>query len=76
MQKKELILLDVRLTQMINEYAFHAVLGNGHDIVAFFPGESLDSGTALRVGGTVRVRMSPYDMSRGEIILGEEQEIS
>jgi translation initiation factor IF-1 len=72
MHKKEVILLDARLTQMINKYAFHAVLGNGHDIVAFFPGESLDSGTALRVGETVRVQMSPYDMSRGEIILGEK----
>ena len=73
MQKKELILLDARLTVMINSHAFHAVLGNGHAFVAYFPGQGTVSGTALCAGDTVRVRMSPYDMSRGEILLGEDR---
>ena len=77
MQKKELILLDARITEVINIHAFHAVLGNGHTFVAYFPGRGAVAGTAMCcVGDTVRVRMSPYDMSRGEILLGEDRERS
>lgn len=76
MQKKELILLDARLTVMINNHAFHAVLGNGHAFVAYFPGQDKVTGTVLCAGDTVRVRMSPYDMSRGEILLDENRERS
>jgi translation initiation factor IF-1 len=67
MQKNELILLDARITEMINNHAFRAVLGNGHALVAYLPGQGKVAEIALRVGDTVRVRMSPYDMSRGEI---------
>jgi translation initiation factor IF-1 len=65
----ELIVLDAQLAGMINNRAFRAVLGNGHDIVAFLPRGASASQTVLRAGVTVKVRMSPFDMSRGEMIL-------
>ena len=70
----ELIVLDARLTGMINNRAFRAVLGNGHDIVAFLPREASASQPMLQVGVMVKVRMSPFDMSQGQLIL--EQVVS
>ena len=69
MQKSELILLDAKVTEVINDRAFRAILGNGHDIVAHLPSGQPATQIALRVGDAVKVRMSPFDMSRGEVIL-------
>jgi translation initiation factor IF-1 len=69
MPKSELILLDATVTEVINNRAFRAILSNGHDIVAFLPGEITASQQSVRAGVMVKVRMSPFDMSRGEMIL-------
>ncbi len=67
--KNEIILLDARLVEMIHNAAFRAVLNNGHTMVAYIPRESRNNlaGT-LNVGDIVKVKMSPFDMSRGEVV--------
>jgi len=70
LEKKEKFILDARLTEMINNAAFHAVLDNGHTLVAYRSYEDRKSHVqALAVGDRVRVRLSPYDMSRGEVVM-------
>ncbi len=64
----ELIVVDVKLVGVIDNRAFRAQLSNGHGLVAFRrPGEHVKD---LQIGDTVQVRMSPFDMSVGEVVAG------
>ena len=69
MIKKEEILLDAVLVHELGSSTFRAELRNGHDFVAFCKGLDRDKGRDLGTGHTVKVRMSPYDMSKGCICL-------
>jgi translation initiation factor IF-1 len=73
MEKKETILLDARLLDVIDKHAFDAVLRNGHHFVAFIARD--DTGCqSPQVGAQVTVEMSPYDMSKGRLVINQEQE--
>ncbi len=72
MDKKETILLDARLISVIDNNAFGAELRNGHRFIAFF-GRSNASGRKLEIGAQVPVEMSPYDMSKGRLVINQEQ---
>ena len=69
MREDELIVLDARLIAVVDRRAFRAQLGNGHGFVAYWRGEIPAGEPALQPGDQVRVRMSPFDMSAGQIIL-------
>ena len=72
MKEKETILLDARLGSMIDNHAFDAELRNGHRITAF--SGRIDAGKPLpQVGAVVMVEMSPFDMSKGRLVLNQEQ---
>ncbi len=69
MRGKEIIVLDAELTGVINIRAFRARLGNGYEFTAFVPREKRPaSGWVCLPGARVRVALSPFDMSRGEIV--------
>ena len=69
MRGKEIIELDAEVVAVINNRAFRARLGNGHEFTAFVPREKMPaSGGVCLPGARVRVQMSPFDMSRGEIV--------
>ena len=72
MEKKETILLDARLKSVIDNNAFDAELRNGHRFVAFL-GRVDRGGVVPQVGEQVTVEMSPYDMSKGRLVLDQEQ---
>jgi len=68
MDKKETILLDARLISVIDNHAFDAELCNGHRFVAFI-GRG-DLGKEMPAAGVlIKVEMSPYDMSKGRLVL-------
>ncbi len=72
MEKKETILLDAHLISVIDNNAFDAELRNGHRFTAFI-GRN-DTGRELpQVGAQVTIEMSPYDMSKGRLVLDQEQ---
>ena len=65
--KKEEIILDARLQDALEYATFLAELENGHEIVAFsVPKQTLPE-LGLRLGDSVRVALSPYDMLKGII---------
>jgi translation initiation factor IF-1 len=65
--KKEEIILDARLQDALECATFLAELENGHEIVAFsVPKQTLPE-LGLRLGDSVRVALSPYDMLKGII---------
>jgi translation initiation factor IF-1 len=72
MNKKETILLDARLTSVIDNNAFGAELRNGHHIIAFFRRGDVARCT-LKIGEEIKVEMSPYDMSKGRLMTNQEQ---
>ena len=72
MDKKETILLDACLKSVIDNNAFGAELRNGHRFVAFL--RRGDAGrTAPEIGEQVMIEMSPYDMSKGRLVLNQGQ---
>jgi translation initiation factor IF-1 len=71
--KKENIQLDARLLNMVGDAAFRAELANGHLIVAHAGrGDKARVRERCKIGMTVPVILSPFDMSKGRILLGEE----
>ena len=74
MNKKETILLDARLISVLNESAFNAELPNRHRFTAFMGRRNKVRGE-LQPGAIVKVEMSPYDMSKGRLVLDQEQMI-
>lgn len=69
MRGKEIIVLDAELTGVIDMRAFRARLGNGYEFTAFVPREKWPaSGWVFHPGARVRVSLSPFDMSCGEIV--------
>ena len=72
MDKKETILLDACLISVIDNNAFGAELRNGHRFVAFL-GRSKAGQISPKIGEQVRIEMSPFDMSKGRLVLNQEQ---
>ena len=69
MRGKEIIELDAEVVSVIELRAFRARLGNGHEFTAFVPREKAPaSGWVCLPGARIRVAMSPFDLSRGEIV--------
>ncbi len=68
MSEKEIIRLDAKVISMIESAVFRAELANGHQIVAFAERQDLGRVGGIAAGDTVRVQMSPFNMSRGRIV--------
>ncbi len=76
MRGKEIIELDAVVVGVLELRAFRARLGNGHEFTAFVPREKTPaSGAACAPGARVRVALSPFDLSRGEIVKILEEEV-
>ena len=76
MRGKEIIELDAEVVAVLELRAFRARLGNGHEFTAFVPREKTPaSGVACAPGARVRVALSPFDLSRGEIVRILEEEV-
>ena len=63
--KKEEIILDARLVDALECATFLAELANGHQIVTFSVPKKTLPELGLRIGDSVRVALSPYDMLKG-----------
>ncbi len=68
MNERETILLDARLESVIEPHAFRAVLGNGHGFTAFIAMRDRER-VLPAVGESVKIEMSPANMSTGRILL-------
>lgn len=71
MNKKETILLDARVVSVIDNNAFGAELRNGHRFVAFF-GRGEMRRERPEIGDKIRVELSPYDMSKGQVVTNQD----
>ena len=58
---------------MIADAVFRTELGNGHEVVVYAAREDRAKAAGIRPGDKVSVDMSPYDMSRGQLVFVEER---
>jgi translation initiation factor IF-1 len=68
MQKKELIVLDAQLADVIDDGVFSAELDNGHRFIAVAKGPECRSQEPLKPQERVTVAFSPFDMSKGQVM--------
>jgi translation initiation factor IF-1 len=65
--EEETIVLDARINAVLHTRAFRAQLKNGHELVAYRPSAGAVH-AGLQPGDRVRIRVSPFDLSVGEIL--------
>jgi translation initiation factor IF-1 len=68
----EIIRLDARVVSVIANAVFRVELANGHRLVAFAARAEKGRAGGLKPGDTVRVELSPCDMSRGRLVFSDE----
>ncbi len=57
------------VVEVLPNQTYRAELANGHRVLAFIAGRARLRVAGPAVGDTVRLQMSPYDLSEGRIIL-------
>jgi translation initiation factor IF-1 len=69
MVKKDSIRLQAKVTEALPNAVFRVELENGHKILAHVSGKMRMNFIRILAGDTVTVEMSPYDLTRGRIVL-------
>ncbi|AQT69831.1 Translation initiation factor IF-1 [Anaerohalosphaera lusitana] len=69
MAKKDAIKLDATVVEALPNAVFKVELENGHQILAHVSGKMRMHFIRILPGDQVTVEMSPYDLTRGRIVL-------
>ena len=69
MVKKDAIKLEAKVIDALPNAVFKVELENGHQVLAHVSGKMRMHFIRILPGDTVTVEMSPYDLSRGRIVL-------
>jgi translation initiation factor IF-1 len=69
MVKKDAIRLQAKVTEALPNAVFRIELENGHKILAHVSGKMRMNFIRILAGDTVTVEMSPYDLTKGRIVL-------
>ena len=69
MAKKDAIRLEAKVIDALPNAMFRVELQNGHRILAHVSGKMRMNFIRILPGDTVTVEMSPYDLTRGRIVL-------
>ncbi len=69
MAKRDAIRLEAKVVEALPNAVFKVKLENGHVILAHVSGKMRMHFIRILPGDTVTVEMSPYDLSRGRIVL-------
>lgn len=69
MSKKEAIKVEGKVLETLPNAMFRVELQNGHTIIAHVSGKMRMHFIRILAGDNVIVEMSPYDLSKGRIVL-------
>jgi len=69
MAKQEAIRVDATVLEALPNAVFKVALENGHEILAHVSGKMRMNFIRILPGDQVTVEVSPYDLTRGRIIL-------
>jgi len=66
--KEEAIIVEGKVTESLPNAMFRVELENGHKILAHVAGKMRLHFIKILPGDTVRIELSPYDLTRGRIV--------
>jgi translation initiation factor IF-1 len=69
MVKKDAIRLQAKVVEALPNAMFRVELENGHKVLAHVSGKMRMNFIRILAGDVVTVEMSPYDLTRGRIVL-------
>jgi translation initiation factor IF-1 len=69
MAKKDSIRLQAKVIEALPNAMFRVELENGHKVLAHVSGKMRMNFIRILAGDVVTVEMSPYDLTRGRIVL-------
>lgn len=69
MAKEELIEFDGEVLELLPNAHFRVKLENDHEIIAHTSGRMRKNRIRILAGDRVKVEMTPYDLSKGRVIL-------
>ena len=69
MPKKDAIKVDAKVLEALPNAVFRVELEGGHEIMAHVSGKMRMHFIRILPGDTVTIEMSPYDLTRGRIVL-------
>lgn len=69
MAKQDAIKLEAKVVEALPNAMFRVELENGHQIMAHVSGKMRMHFIRILPGDTVTVEMSPYDLTKGRIVL-------
>jgi len=72
MAKEDAIIVDGKIVESLPNAMFRVELENGHRVLAHISGKMRMYFIRILPGDTVKVELSPYDLSRGRIIRREK----
>lgn len=67
------IRLEGVVVEVLQETLFRVELANGHQLLGYASRVGRHEATGLRVGFKVNLEMSPFDFSKGRIVLEQKQ---
>ena len=65
--------VDGRVIEALPNGTYLAELSNGHRLTAFVPGKMKKRLGGFKVGDSVKLQLTPYDLNTGRIIFSEEE---
>ncbi|HIU98048.1 MAG TPA: translation initiation factor IF-1 [Candidatus Ornithoclostridium faecigallinarum] len=68
MSKEDLIEAEGAVIEVLPNTRFRIRLTNGHEIIAYLSGKLRKNYIKILEGDTVRVEISPYDLTKGRIV--------
>lgn len=71
MQRSDAIHADGVIVAALGGCLFQVKLANGHQILGFPPRRARNAGLKLAIGDRVKVRLSLFDLSKGRLVLNE-----
>jgi len=69
MPKKDAIRIDATVLEALPNAVFRVALENEHEVLAHVSGKMRMNFIRILPGDTVTVELSPYDLTRGRIVL-------
>jgi translation initiation factor IF-1 len=69
MVKRDAIKVEAKVVEALPNAVFKVVLENGHEILAHVSGKMRMNFIKILPGDSVTVEVSPYDLTRGRIVL-------
>jgi translation initiation factor IF-1 len=66
--KDDKLVLEGKVTEALPNTTFRVELENGHEVLAYLSGKMRKHYIRVLLGDSVRVELSPYDLTRGRIV--------